>query len=125
MSRALLTIAAALASVLFAACFDGDPLVYAPCHSSEACRSAGLIACVVRPELPEEPGFCAPECATPCPEGAEGDASPRCLEIAGEPLCVLECDADTICPNGLVCGDAVDGDGDLRRLCFPEAEVRR
>jgi len=123
MSRALLTIAAALSGAILASCFEGDALVYAPCRSSEACRSAGLVACVIRPEESDEPGFCAPECADPCPSPLDGDASARCLDIAGEPLCVLECDAETTCPEGLVCSDVVDGSDQPRRLCFPEAEA--
>lgn len=123
MSRALLTIAAALSGALLAACFDGDALVYAPCRSSEACRSAGLVACVIRPDEGDAPGFCAPECDDPCPSALDGDASPRCLEIAGEPLCVLECDVNTICPDGLVCSDVADGPDQTISLCFPAAEA--
>jgi hypothetical protein len=45
------------------------------------------------------------------------------MEIAGESLCVLECDVNTICPDGLVCSDVGDGSDQAISLCFPADEA--
>jgi len=121
--RLLALLSICLGGLGTAACFSGEALVYAPCRSSEACQSADLIACVVRPDLDDEPGFCAPACASPCPDAPDGDARPVCLEIDGSSVCALECDADVTCPESFGCAEVTDADDEARMLCFPGARA--
>ena len=124
--RALGFILVLLATLALSACFDADALRYAPCRSSEACQDAGLVACVVRPTIPNDVGFCAPACSSPCPTAVDGDAPARCLDIDGESLCVLECDPDITCPLGQECVEVEidDNAGERSGLCFPRREAR-
>ncbi len=118
---------ALLAALTLSACFDANTLRYAPCRSSEACQDAGLVACVVRPTITHDVGFCAPACSSPCPDAIDGDAPARCLDIDGESLCVLECDADITCPSGQECVEIDvkndDSQGEPTSLCFPKREA--
>lgn len=119
--------ATALAWLLaaLAACFRPDFLDYAACETSESCRDADLRACVVLPTDPAQPGFCTAACDADddCPAGQDGDAAARCLPIAGERVCALDCAESRTCPMGYVCRDTQDGDAVVRALCFPQAEA--
>lgn len=116
-------LATLLAALAITACFDADALRYAPCRSSEACQDAGLLACVIRPSIDNDVGFCAPACSSPCPAPTDGDAPARCLEIDGESLCVLECDADITCPSAQECVEIDNMQGERPGLCFPVREA--
>jgi hypothetical protein len=120
----LVAVAAGLAGLGELACFDGDEAIaYAPCESSEACRDAGLVACVIRPDVSDAPGFCAPACDDPCPAAVDGNAPASCMTIDGEALCVLDCDPNITCPRGQKCQTIADADGESRGLCFPAEEA--
>lgn len=120
----LLALVAGLACLGELACFDGgEAIAYAPCESSEACRDAGLVACVIRPDVADAPGFCAPACDDPCPAALDGDAPASCMTIDDEALCVLDCDADITCPSGQKCRTIRGADGEARGLCFPVEEA--
>lgn len=104
-----------------AGCFRPDYFDYAACRTSESCMDADLRACVTLPSVPEQPGFCAASCGVDgdCPAGQDGDAAARCVPIAGEHVCALDCGDQRTCPEGYVCRDTQDEDAAARALCFP------
>lgn len=126
MSRAWCLVHGALAAAaLVLGCFRPDYLDYAACRSSEPCAEGGLDACVLIPAEEETPGYCADRCAgdNDCTAGQDGDAAPRCLPVAGLQFCALDCLGDRTCPSGYLCREVVDGEGELRELCFPDEEA--
>lgn len=116
----LLRGASALLSAL-AACFRPDYFDYAACVTTESCRDAGLDACVIVPDEPGAPGFCAAGCgdAGACPAGQDGDALPVCLAVADAAVCALDCAEQRTCPTGYVCRDVRDATDVVRATCFP------
>lgn len=114
-----LALAGLLAAV--AGCFRPDYFDYAACVTSESCMDADLRACVLLPSAPEQRGFCAGKCDGDgdCPAGQDGDAVARCVPIANERLCALDCADERTCPTGYVCRDTQDEDAAARSLCFP------
>lgn len=113
--------AAALVAAL-AACFKPDYFDYAACATTEACRDAGLDACVLLPEVPGQPGFCAAACGddSACPMGQDGDARPVCLSVEDAGVCALDCAEQRTCPTGYVCRDVRDMSQVVRATCFPD-----
>lgn len=104
-----------------AACFKPDYLDYAACATTESCRDAGLDACVLLPEVPSQPGFCAAACGDDgaCPPGQDGDALPVCLTVKDAGVCALDCGEHRTCPMGYVCRDVRDAAEVVRATCFP------
>lgn len=105
-------------------CFAADYLAYVPCATSESCAEAGMKGCVRLPDR-EDAGFCTLACDgdDACPEGQDGDATPRCATVGEAAVCVLECAADGPgCPTGFVCTPvAALGAGGPAAVCFPGA----
>lgn len=120
----VLRCAAALLAALVG-CFQPDYFDYAACATTESCRDAGLDACVVVPDLPEQRGFCASTCsdASACPSGQDGDARPDCLAVADASVCALDCAAPRTCPTGYVCREVRDAAAAARAVCFPAPEA--
>lgn len=118
---AIVLCGAAALSAGLAGCFRPDYLDYAACVTTESCRDAGLDACVIVPDLPAQPGFCAGACADAdaCPEGQDGDARPDCLAVADASVCALDCADQRTCPSGYVCREVRDAAAAVRALCFP------
>lgn len=105
-------------------CFSAEFLMYTPCATSESCAEAGLTGCVRLPDS-DERGFCTLACEVDdaCPEGQDGDATPRCATIGEAAVCVLACGPDGPgCPTGFACTEVagLGADGPAA-VCFPEA----
>ena len=126
-SRASATVRFGVAALIaaLAGCFKPDYLDYAACATTEACRDAGLDACVLLPTVPDQRGFCAAACSddSSCPSGQDGDAAPTCLAVADAGVCGLDCAAPHTCPSGYVCRAVTDAAATLRMLCFPGPEA--
>lgn len=91
------------------ACFFGDAPMglppYSDCVNIEGQCEAGT--CIV--DDPANPvwGACSPACEkdADCPDPGTGEAAATCTDISGEGdfFCILPCNAQTSCPDGMAC----------------------